>query len=107
VRVSETVYPGRANALRWQLREAGDLMPAEWWHQVTRITLRLGDYVVDSHAQHARVISWSDGAIIFRLGLLPVALQVGRYTPVLTVYTSADPEGIRWGDAPQIRVAAP
>ena len=105
MRLSETVWLGHDNAIRWQLLEDGRPLGPARAEAITRVVLDLGPVAADSAVDPAAV-SWTDDIVTLRLGHLAGldALAGRRRSARLIVYSADEPGGVVWTDTATIAI---
>ena len=106
--ITETVWVGHDNAVRWQLLEHGAPLGAERAQPIDRVVLDLGTLSVDS-AVEPEVLSVSDDVVTLKLGRLAglSALADQRVGARLVVYSSDALNGVVWTDTATLMIRGP
>ena len=106
----ETIYNGSDNSIQYVLLDNGN--PIIDLNSITKITFKIGTTVIDSDAVGPTVIWWTDEVDYFGVTTDIVSaklggqgLTAGSYpNSRITVYDPANPNGIVWSSALNIRV---
>lgn len=101
--IREIVYLGHNNTIDLQLTEDGVPLSATRTAAITRVTMTMGELLVDSSV-HSGAIAWSgSGEIVIDIGTLP-GVATGNFLSTMVIYSADNPEGIRWEPTIQITV---
>ena len=106
----ETIYNGSDNSIQYVLLDQG--APITDLSSLTRVTFKIGSTVIDSDVVGSSIIWWTDQTDYFgtTTDIVSAALGGQGLTAAsypnsrITVYDPANPNGIVWSNALNIRV---
>lgn len=106
----ETIFNGSDNSIQYVLLDNG--APIVDLSSLTRVVFKIGNAVIDSDIVGSAIIWWTDQTDYFgttsdivSAALGGQGLTAGSYpNSRITVYDPANPNGIVWSNALQIRV---